>query len=101
MGNYTYMLQCKDGSLYTGWTNDLPKRVKTHQQGKGGHYTHAKRPVKLVYFEEFETKKEAMSRECAIKNLKRKEKEALIKTPLTQEQTKLLCTINQEIADIN
>lgn len=78
MSNYTYILECKDGSYYTGWTNNLEKRVETHQQGKGGHYTHAKRPVKLVYYEEFETKSEAMKRECAIKKLTRKEKEFLV-----------------------
>ena len=98
MSNYTYMLECSDKSLYTGWTNDLPNRIKKHQQGKGGHYTHAKRPVKLVYFEEFETKQEAMRRECAIKNLKRKEKEALIQTPLKPEQMELLYEINEAIS---
>lgn len=76
--NYTYILECKDGSLYTGWTNDLDKRIKAHNDGKGAKYTKTRRPVKLVYFEEFETKEDAMSREYAIKRLKRAEKLLLI-----------------------
>ena len=76
--NYTYILECSDGTFYCGWTNDLEKRVKTHNEGKGGKYTRARVPVKLVYFEEHETKEEAMSREWHIKRLSRKEKEQLI-----------------------
>ncbi len=84
--NYTYILECKDGSLYTGWTNDLEKRIKAHNDGKGAKYTKTKRPVKLVYFEVFETKEEAMSREYAIKRLKRAEKLLLINSS-TKENT--------------
>lgn len=81
--NYTYMLRCGDGSFYTGWTNDLEKRVKVHQSGKGGKYTHSHRPVELAYYECFPTKKEAMQREVQIKRLSRVEKEKLIAgTPL-------------------
>lgn len=76
--NYTYILKCKDGSLYTGWTNNLEKRLKDHNEGKGAKYTKARRPVELIYQETFETKEEAMSREYAIKRMKRREKEALI-----------------------
>ena len=72
--NYTYMVRCADGSLYTGWTNDLEKRVKCHNAGKGAKYTKCRRPVELVYFEAFETKQEAMRREAAIKRLPRAEK---------------------------
>lgn len=73
------MLRCGDGSLYTGWTNDLEKRVRTHAAGRGGKYTRARLPVELAYYEEFETKQEAMSREWQIKNrLDRAGKEALI-----------------------
>lgn len=75
---YTYMLQCRDGSLYTGWTNDLEKRVACHNAGKGGKYTASRLPVKLVYYETFETKQEAMRREYAIKQMNRKEKLKLI-----------------------
>ena len=78
--NYTYILKCKDDSLYTGWTNDLKKRITSHNAGKGAKYTKARRPVELVYYEEFQTGEEAMKREYAIKQLSRKEKEALIKT---------------------
>lgn len=78
--NYTYILKCKDDSLYTGWTNDLKKRITSHNTGKGAKYTKARRPVELVYYEEFQTREEAMKREYAIKQLSRKEKEALIKT---------------------
>ena len=72
--NYTYILECKDGTLYTGWTNNLEKRLKDHNEGRGAKYTKARRPVTLVYYEEFESKEEAMKREYAIKQMKRSEK---------------------------
>ena len=73
--NYTYIVKCADGTLYTGWTNCLQKRLKAHNEGKAGaKYTRSKRPVKLVYYEGFETKEEAMRREYAIKQLTRKQK---------------------------
>lgn len=78
--NYTYILECADGTFYCGWTNDLAKRVATHNEGKGGKYTRARLPVKLVYHEVFDTKEEAMSREWHIKRLTRKQKEKLIGT---------------------
>ena len=62
----------------TGWTNDLEKRVEAHNSGKGAKYTKARRPVELAYYEEFETKEQAMKREYAIKQLGRKEKQELI-----------------------
>lgn len=77
--NYVYILRCNDDSLYTGWTNNLEKRIKAHSNGKGAKYTKARLPVELVYFEEYENKVEAMRREYAIKQLKRKEKLMLIK----------------------
>ena len=85
---YTYILRCADGSLYTGWTNDLEKRVSAHNAGTGGKYTRSHRPVTLVYHETFHTKEEAMQREYAIKRLTREEKEALIKAgcSLTENQ---------------
>ena len=76
--NYTYLLECADQTLYCGWTNDLEKRVKAHNAGAGAKYTKARRPVVLVYYEEFETKEEAMKREAAIKKLTRQEKKQLI-----------------------
>ena len=72
------MLKCSDGTLYTGWTNDLEKRVEAHNSGKGAKYTKARRPVELAYYEEFHTKEQAMKREYAIKQLGRKEKQELI-----------------------
>ena len=72
------MLKCSDGTLYTGWTNDLEKRVEAHNSGKGAKYTKARRPVELAYYEEFETKEQAMKLEYAIKLLGRKEKQELI-----------------------
>ena len=54
-----YILECNDGTLYTGWTNDIDKRFKAHNDGKGAKYTKGRRPLKLVYLEELETKSEA------------------------------------------
>ena len=65
--NYTYILACSDGTLYCGWTNNLEKRLLAHNSGRGAKYTKARLPVKLLYYEEFETKEEAMSREWHIK----------------------------------
>ncbi len=76
--NYTYILKCKDESLYTGWTNNLDKRIESHNTGKGSKYTKSRLPVELVYFEQYETKEEAMSREWKIKQLSRKDKLDLI-----------------------
>lgn len=77
--NYTYILKCRDGSLYTGWTTDLERRLKEHNSGKGAKYTKSRRPVMLVYYETFDTKEEAMKREYAIKRLRRKDKLKLMK----------------------
>ncbi len=74
----TYILRCRDGSLYTGWTNDIETRLAAHNAGKGGKYTRGRTPVSLVHVEYFDTKEEAMSREYAIKQLSRAKKEALI-----------------------
>ena len=76
--NYTYMVKCSDGTLYTGWTTDLEHRVKAHNDGEGAKYTRSRRPVELVYYEEYATKAEAMNREYSIKQLTRKQKEKLI-----------------------
>lgn len=76
--NYTYIVQCCDGSFYTGWTNHLEQRIQAHNDGRGAKYTKSRRPVRLVYYEMFETKEEAMRREYAIKHLQRCEKLQLI-----------------------
>ncbi|MCR5774651.1 MAG: GIY-YIG nuclease family protein [Lachnospiraceae bacterium] len=78
--NYTYMLECADGTLYCGWTNDPKRRTEAHNAGKGAKYTKTRRPVKLVYLEAFETKEEAMSREWEIKHLSRRQKLDLIES---------------------
>ena len=76
--HYTYILQCADGTYYCGWTNNLDRRLKAHNEGKGAKYTRSRRPVALVYYEAFSTKEEAMRREYEIKQLPRKKKEELI-----------------------
>ena len=76
--NFCYMLRCADGSLYTGWTKDLEQRLQTHNAGRGGKYTRSRLPVELVYREEYESKKAAMSREWHLKRLTRQEKLRLI-----------------------
>jgi len=75
--NYTYILRCADGTLYTGWTNDLQKRLEAHNNGTASKYTRPRRPVSLFYYEEYGTKEEAMRREYAIKQLTRVQKLAL------------------------
>ena len=76
--NYTYILKCSDGSLYTGWTNHLEERIRAHNEGRGAKYTRSRRPVELIYYEKMETKEEAMRREYAIKRLDRQQKLELI-----------------------
>lgn len=78
MGWTVYILRCGDGTLYTGCTNDLPRRLAAHQNGKGAKYTRSRPPVELVYQEEAADKSAALRREIAIKRLDRREKLALI-----------------------
>lgn len=82
---FVYILRCRDDTLYTGITEDIPRRMETHNSGKGAKYTRGRGPVELVYQEEFSTKGEALKREFAIKQLTRRQKLALIKkgTPTT------------------
>ena len=75
---YTYILKCADNSLYCGYTNELEKRIETHNSGKGAKYTKTRLPVELIYFEEFDNKSDALKRECEIKKMKREEKLKLI-----------------------
>lgn len=81
--NYTYIVECSDGSLYCGWTNNIEKRILAHNEGRGAKYTRGRAPVKLVHLEQFETKEEAMSREFYIKRMSREEKLRLIKNEST------------------
>ena len=76
--HFFYVLECRDGSLYAGYTNDLEKRVNRHNAGVGSKYTRAKRPVKLVFSHSFECKRKAMSTEAQFKKLTRVQKLAVI-----------------------
>ena len=76
--NYVYLLRCSDGTLYCGWTTDLERRVAAHNKGTGAKYTRSRRPVSLVYYEQFPDKHDALSREWHIKRMSREEKIRLI-----------------------
>lgn len=78
MSWYVYMLRCRDNSLYTGYTDDVKRRESVHNTGRGAKYTKTRLPVRLVYFEEYEDKSQALKREYAIKQLTKQQKEALI-----------------------
>ena len=73
--HYFYVVACRDESFYAGYTNNLERRVKMHNQGKGAKYTRGRTPVDLVYYETFETKTEAMQAEYRFKQLSRKDKQ--------------------------
>lgn len=75
-----YILECRDGTLYTGWAVDAEKRVKAHNSGRGARYTSTRRPVRLVYVEPQPDRSTAMRRERAIKNMNRQRKLALIES---------------------
>ena len=75
---YTYIVKCRDGSLYTGYTTDVFRREREHNLGRGAKYTRSRRPVSLVYYEEYGTKADAMGREYDLKQLTREEKLKLI-----------------------
>lgn len=80
--NYVYIVECRDGSWYTGWTNDVERRLKAHNGGKGAKYTKSRLPVRLIYTEEYETAVEAQRREWQIKRLTRAQKEMLVNSPI-------------------
>jgi putative endonuclease len=80
-GPVVYILECGDGSLYTGWTNDIEKRLKSHNAGKGGKYTRSRLPVRLVYSERAVDRGQALRREAEIKRLDRPGKLKLITAP--------------------
>ena len=91
--HYCYILKCSDDSLYTGYTNDLEKRLKAHNEGSGAKYTRGRRPCSLVYFEEYESKEEAMHREWEIKHtLSRAQKEILINSKKENENGTESCS---------
>lgn len=86
MEQYVYIVECKDKSLYTGWTTHLRERIETHNAGRGAKYTRSRRPVRLVYWEVWQTKEEALRREAAIKKMSRSRKLQLIESG-TQQKT--------------
>ena len=75
---YMYVLECRDGSYYTGYTTDVKRRLAVHNSGKGAKYTRARLPVKLIYVEGFASKEEAMSAEALLKRKKRRQKEQFL-----------------------
>jgi len=79
MAAYVYMLRCANGSLYTGWTNDLQRRLARHRAGAGAKFTHAFKVVELVYYEELASQHEAMHREYELKQLRKSQKEELVR----------------------
>ena len=85
-GCFVYMVECADGSLYTGWTNRLPQRIAAHNRGRGAKYTRSRLPVRLVWAEAQPDSSVALRREAALKRLTRREKLALIAAaPLSEE----------------
>ena len=76
---FIYIVKCKDETYYTGYTTNIEKRIKAHNEGKGAKYTRGRLPVKLVYWEQYEEKAQALKREYAIKQLTRKQKQQLIR----------------------
>jgi putative endonuclease len=75
---FTYIIECADGTLYVGWTTDLERRLRAHNAGRGGRYTRGRRPVRLAYFEEHSTRREAQQREAVLRRLPRAKKLKLI-----------------------
>ncbi len=75
---FTYLLECRDKTFYCGWTTDCKKRVEAHNSGKASKYTKPRRPVRMVYCEEYDSKSNAMKREAEIKTYSRERKKALI-----------------------
>jgi putative endonuclease len=93
MTSFCYILECSDGSYYTGWSNDPDRRLKAHNAGKGARYTRSRRPVRLVYIEELPDRASAMRRERQIKALGRDQKKKLIqwRSPLMRKQGEQGC----------
>ena len=77
MKYYVYILFCADGTYYTGWTADVQKRLAVHNKGRGAKYTRGRLPVKLLWFDSFPNKSDAMKKEYALKQLSKREKQAI------------------------
>jgi putative endonuclease len=89
MPYYVYILLCKGGTFYTGYTKNLDKRMKLHMNGKGARYTKMHKPKKIAYTEEFTSRAKAMLRERSIKKLNHKQKLHLIKRQTNKNRTKI------------
>lgn len=76
--HWVYVLECADGSFYTGYTTDIDRRIQEHDDGEGAKYTRGRTPVRLIHSERYASKSSAMSREYEIKQLRRREKERLV-----------------------
>lgn len=85
MGFYCYIVECSDGSYYTGWTTDPDRRTRQHNRGTGARYTRTHGPVKLVYLEEMSDRRTAMLRELSIKRLTHPQKQRLVLTYQNQD----------------
>lgn len=94
--HYTYILECSDGTLYTGYTNDLKKRIDVHNNKKGAKYTKYRVPVKLKYYEISINKSEAMKKEIMIKRLSRNKKLCYINENISLEKIKFIEEINMK-----
>lgn len=77
---FLYILECNDGTLYTGITNDITRRLQQHNDGKGARYTRTRCPVKLLYYEPCRNRAAAMVRECAVKSLPRERKMKIVRS---------------------
>ncbi len=86
MSCFCYILECADGTYYTGWTTDPERRMAQHNKGVGARYTKTRRPVKMVYLEEQSDKISALKRELAIKKMKRGQKSKLIEGKVESTQ---------------
>lgn len=95
-----YILECGDGTLYTGITDDLERRLQAHAEGRGAKYTRGRGPLKLRYRETAADKSAALKRECALKRLRKKEKMAIIYEKESEMKSLLAISDNQEYTDI-
>ena len=96
-GHFVYIVRCRDGSLYTGYARDPRARAAVHNSGNGARYTSSRRPVRLVYVEECESLGAALSREHAIKSLKRPEKAALVAAQRRRRKPSVTTTSKRNI----
>lgn len=87
-GFYVYILECRDGSFYTGWTSDPVRRVAQHNRGRGSRYTRSRLPVRLVYLRSCLSQSDAMRQEARMKRLSRQEK----KTVIAKNSVEILCS---------